>query len=250
MIKINKCDPPKVLIDNQASWTKSLMDAINSYGGYDHIPKSEKESLLSHYRHKDIQAALFESSFGKCAFCECKPAICGHMEVEHFAPKSIYPTLTFDWDNLLPSCRRCNEAKSDTDTKVDSIIDPSKINPEILLTYNLVRICPKKGTTQEELAKATIETCDLNRNQLYEERAKLMVALTEYMDGLKEKLELIEEADTPQKKKRRLTKLRNSLDKVDTILKADHSNAGFSRWFVSQSPEYCEAKTIVSNSVS
>lgn len=247
MIKINKCNPPKVLVDNQASWTKDLLDAVNSYGTYSNIPEAEKKSLLSHYRHKDIQKALFDSSFFKCAFCECKPATGGYMEVEHFAPKSIYPALTFDWDNLLPACRKCNDAKTDTDTKVNPIIDPSKVDPETLLTYDSVRICPKKNTSGAELAKATIETCNLNRSQLYHERANLMVALTEYMDELKDKLGWIEEADTTQKRKIRLTKLKNSLEKIELILKSDQPYAGFSRWFVSQYPEFSKAKTMVAS---
>ena len=60
MIKINKCNPPKVLVDNQASWTKDLLDAVNFYGTYSNIPEAEKKSLISHYRHKDIQKTLLD----------------------------------------------------------------------------------------------------------------------------------------------------------------------------------------------
>ena len=73
MIKIQKQNAPQVLIDNQDAWTKSLLKAVESYGGYSNIPDAEKKSLLSHYKHKDIQKTLFESSHQKCAFCECKP---------------------------------------------------------------------------------------------------------------------------------------------------------------------------------
>ena len=62
MIKIQKPTAPQVLLDNKATWTQNLLDAINTYGGYNKIPESEKNSLLSHYRHKDIQTALFASS--------------------------------------------------------------------------------------------------------------------------------------------------------------------------------------------
>ena len=75
MIKIHKPAAPQILVDNKATWTKNLLDAINTYGGYSKIPESEKNSLLSHYRHKDIQAALFASSHHKCAFCECIPGV-------------------------------------------------------------------------------------------------------------------------------------------------------------------------------
>ena len=54
MIKIQKPSAPQVIIDNQATWTKALLNAVASYGGYDKIPEAEKKSLLSHYKHKDI----------------------------------------------------------------------------------------------------------------------------------------------------------------------------------------------------
>jgi len=245
MIKIKKQGPPQILIDNQTVWTKALNDAISSYGSYDKVPTEVKNSLLSHYRHKDIQKELFVSSFYKCAFCECKPGESGNIEVEHFAPKSIYPDLAFDWDNLLPSCRKCNEAKSDFDTISYPIINPAKDDPETLLTYNFLRICPINGTSNEKLAENTIEICNLNCSRLYEARASLLKSLTEYSDELKEKITCINEADTTQKRKIRITKLRNSLEKIDQILVNSSVYSGYCRWYVSQSKEYTEAKKLV-----
>lgn len=246
MIKIRKAPAPQVLIDNKDAWTAALKDAINRYGGYDKIPSQEKQTLLAHYRHKDIKKALAESSHSKCAFCESKPGESGNMEVEHFSPKSIYPDLTFEWDNLLPACRKCNEAKLAFDTIDEPIIDPSKLDPETVLTYSCLRICPIGGTDNEDCAKTTIEVCNLNCNRLYTARAKLMQSLTEYADGLKDKIGYILEADTDLKRKIRITKLRNSLDEIDSLLGDDSVYAGFCRWFVSQCPEYVEAKKIIS----
>lgn len=179
MIKIKKTSPPQVLIDNKDSWTAALNDAISRYGGYDKIPKAEKETLLSHYRHKDIKNALSQSSHSKCAFCESKPDESGNIEVEHLAPKSLYPHLTFDWDNLLPACRKCNDAKRAYDTIKEPIIDPSKIDPETVLTYNCLRIFPVKGTKNEKCAESTIKACNLNSSRLYTARARLMQSLTQ-----------------------------------------------------------------------
>mgnify|MGYP005607735109 CR=1 FL=1 len=61
MIKIQKPAAPQVLMDNKTTWTQNLLDAITAYGEYSKIPESEKRRLLSHYRHKDIQDALFAS---------------------------------------------------------------------------------------------------------------------------------------------------------------------------------------------
>lgn len=217
------------------------MDAVDKYGGYSKIPSKERENLLSHYRHRDIQNTLAKSSYDKCAFCECKPGESSNIEVEHFAPKSIYSDLTFEWDNLLPACQRCNQAKSDFDTIKNPIINPSKIDPETLLTYNCLRIAPILGTVYEEEAKTTIDVCNLNCTRLYRARANLMQSLTEYLDELREKLNLIKEADTELKRARRITKLRNSLDKINQLLENESTYAGFCRWFMSESPEYKEA---------
>jgi uncharacterized protein (TIGR02646 family) len=150
-----------------------LLNAVKSYGGYNNIPYAEKEKLLCHYRHKDIKAILFASSHNKCAFCEGKPGESGYIEVEHFAPKSIYPQLAFNWDNLLPVCRKCNEDKSDFDTKIRPIINPAAEDPEGLLTYRDLVMAPLPGTGEEDKAKTTIEVCNLNSPRLYVHIAEL-----------------------------------------------------------------------------
>lgn len=96
MIKVNKpSEPPKILLNNNEKWTNDLISAVEKYGSYKDIPRDVKERLLKYYKHKDIQKILFDSSYRKCVFCECKPAEGGNIEVEHFAPKSLYPNLTF-----------------------------------------------------------------------------------------------------------------------------------------------------------
>jgi uncharacterized protein (TIGR02646 family) len=240
-------------MDNKESWTKTLKDAISTYGGYDKIPEVEKESILIHYRHKDIRKALSESSFDKCAFCECKPSESGNIEIEHFAPKSIYPDLTFEWDNLLPSCRKCNEAKSDFDTILEPIINPAIVDPETIFTYDFLRICPIKNIPEEEIASRTINVCNLNNSRLYSIRASLLKALTEYMDELKDwideikEIEKIEDQVINQKKRNKITKLRNSIEKVEQNLEASNCYAGYCRWFVSNNDTYLKAKKYVAD---
>lgn len=247
MIKIQKQPPPQVLIDYKDMWTQQLLEAVKLYGEFSKIPDAEKNKLLSHYRHQDIRSALAESSHYKCAFCECKPGESGNIEVEHFEPKSIYPDQAFDWDNLLPACRKCNEAKTDHDTRIAPIINPAKEDPETLLTYNYLQMVPLDGSGEEDKAKRTIEVCNLNSNRLYSARSELMKCLTIYFDELKGKIELILEADTDQKRKYRITKLRNSLEVIDEFLEADSAYSGYCKWFILQSPEYQEAKRLVSN---
>ena len=247
MIKIQKPSAPQVIIDNQATWTKALLNAVASYGGYDKIPEAEKKSLLSHYKHKDIQKLLFACNHHKCAFCECKPGESSNIEVEHFEPKSIYPELAFEWENLLPSCRKCNEAKLDHDTRKSPIINPTKEDPETLLTYDFLRIIPLQGSGKEEKADNTITVCNLNCDRLYDARSDLLKSVTEDMDELKTKFEWIEEADTPQKRKYRITKLSNSIEIIDSMLKADNTYSAYCKCLVTKFPEYQKAKKIIAS---
>lgn len=245
MIKINKLSTPQILIENRQMWTQELMDAVNHYGGYSKIPQQEKDALLSHYKHKDIQSALARSSHNKCAFCECMPGESGNIEVEHFEPKSLYPERTFEWDNLLPVCRKCNEAKSNFDTHLEPIINPAKEDPEQVLTYKDLELSPIPGSATTEKTKKTIEVCNLNCPRLYRVRADLMVSITEYIEELRGKIASIAEADTPQKRNIRITKLGNSLEQIDALLNEEAAFSGFCRWFITQFPEYKDAKKIV-----
>ena len=247
MIKIDMPDAPKILIDNKGIWTNSLLDAVKKYGSYSNIPQDEKSKLLVHYRHSDIQKLLFDSSYQKCAFCECKPGECGNIEVEHFAPKSLYPELAFEWSNLLPSCRKCNEAKLNYDTKNNPIVNPAKENPEEFFTYNLLRITPISGCGEEKKAQTTIDVCNLNCERLYNARAILMKSITEYMDELTDKLSWIFEADTDQKKKYRITRLKNSLAVIEGLMEADAPYSAYSKWLIEQSDSYKKAKSLISN---
>jgi uncharacterized protein (TIGR02646 family) len=50
---------------------------------------------------------------GKCAFCESKIEHISYPHIEHYRPKSRpeFERLTFDWNNWLLSCGRCNQSK-------------------------------------------------------------------------------------------------------------------------------------------
>jgi len=218
MIRINKSvTPPQILLDNKEKWTSALIEAIKEYGEYSKIPKVEKEKLLHHYRHDEIQRELFQCSHNKCAFCECIPSEGGNIEVEHFVPKSIYYRLAFDWGNLLPVCRKCNEAKSDFDTVKEPIVNPCKEDPEQFFDFNLLNIIPSNDTADLEIARTTILVCNLNSTRLFKARADLLLNLSIYQDDLQSWLLEIESAESPLKKRNRIMSLINSIDAIDLL---------------------------------
>lgn len=68
-----------------------------------------KEKL---HRPKTIRRIYFFSKsapfFGKCAYCESALELIDG-DVDHFRPRAGYHWLAYDWRNLLPSCRTCNQ---------------------------------------------------------------------------------------------------------------------------------------------
>lgn len=122
------------------------------------LTEAFKESGGSVWNHGDIKKALLESSYEKCAYCECSIVDeSKYMEVEHFRCKSAYEELVVEWCNLLPSCKRCNVAKGDHDVANEPIVNPYDVDPREHISFRLFRL---KGLT--DLGSATIAVADLN----------------------------------------------------------------------------------------
>jgi hypothetical protein len=107
---------------------------------------------------EDIKQCLHRLSHNKCAYCECNVnEESKYMEVEHFEDKHNNPSKVIEWDNLLPSCKKCNGSKSTHDVIAEPIVNPFKIDPKIHLKIKNFRF---KGKTP--IGKTTINVVDLN----------------------------------------------------------------------------------------
>ena len=67
-----------------------------------------------------IRDALARDFGPICVYCErpcSRPTPSGNSPdeetIEHFRPRSRFPNLTFDWDNLVYACYRCNQRKGE-----------------------------------------------------------------------------------------------------------------------------------------
>jgi uncharacterized protein (TIGR02646 family) len=248
MIKIEKLQqPPEVLIGFGAEWTKALSNAIQQHGGYENIPKKQKEQLIKFYRHDDIKAALFPISHYKCAFCECIPEEGGgNIEVEHFLPKSLYPLLTFEWSNLLPVCRKCNGYKLDWDTGSKPILNPSVDNPEEYLAFKDIKLCPAEDSPDKELSRTTIDVLQLNRiSGLLAPRAKLLLVLYEYEVRVEQFLNEFDACKSARVRYNLVTKLRESLQGILNLAKPESNHSFFCKFFIFKSEIIKKALTIV-----
>ena len=111
----NNIQAPSILTDSQKKGQKEKQKAIAHYS-----TPLFKAFNFTVYRDSEVKDALVKLFKGKCAYCESKFLHIYPGDVEHFRPKGEieeanppkkpgYYWLASDWDNLLLSCRNCNQ---------------------------------------------------------------------------------------------------------------------------------------------
>lgn len=145
--------------------------------------KKTKESV---WNLDFIKEGLLGYSNDKCCYCETNiNEESKYLEVEHFHPKDLYEDEVIDWNNLLPSCKKCNGTKGTHDTKNEPIINPAAVDPRDHLVYRGYRY---KG--KDDLGKLTISVLDLNNaDRLVTKRFKIGNAVQDKLEQLNELLD-------------------------------------------------------------
>jgi len=130
-----------------------------------------------------IKKALLGFSNDKCCYCEANiNEESKYLEVEHFHHKDTYKEEVLEWENLLPSCKKCNGTKNNHDTKIEPIIDPSIIDPKNHLKYWRYRI---KGS--DDFGKLTVSVLNLNdQDRLVKKRFEIGNAIQIKLEQLNE----------------------------------------------------------------
>lgn len=154
-----------------------------------------------------LKEGLLELSFGKCAYCECNlEEESKYMEVEHFEDKDNNPNKVLVWDNLLPSCKRCNGSKSTHDVVREPIINPFIDIPSNHLKFRLYRFNPK-----DEKGRTTIDVVDLNNTErAVKKRFEVGEELEKTIERAHERLESFEANQITQRK----NKLKNIIEDI------------------------------------
>lgn len=167
MIKLNRTDKP---VELTPALQQSLTDEFKLIG------KSVWNLDL-------IKNGLLGFSNDKCCYCEANVnEESKYMEVEHFHHKDKYKDEVLEWENLLPACKKCNGKKSDHDTKIEPIINPSVTNPKSHLLYWRYRI---KG--KDDFGKLTVSVLDLNnQDRLVKKRFEIGNAIQHKLEQLNE----------------------------------------------------------------
>ena len=123
-------------------------------------------ALATNYKHRDNKEALMKASFYKCMYCESKTTHIVHGDIEHIKPKSKYPHLKFEWNNLGYACNKCNRDHK-KDKYHDDFINPYDVDPEDFIEVYGCLITSKDGHAKGDI---TIDFLNLNRPALLEKR--------------------------------------------------------------------------------
>lgn len=178
-----------------------------------------QEQLLATYQSSGaavwnkeyIRQPLLQASHNKCAYCETEFIAGQPMEIDHFNPKQVAPDKAMDWENFLPSCRRCNGTKSAHNVLVEPIINPFINDPREHLSLKFGRL---KYITP--LGSTTIDVLDLNDRDLALARGVVTIEVHEEIDNLLEDLNKLDITIDPKKQ-------RSIIRKATSILRAGTS---------------------------
>ncbi|VWB17499.1 hypothetical protein BLA13014_00531 [Burkholderia aenigmatica] len=167
--------------------------------------KATEESV---WNFDELKDALLTLSHRKCAYCECElQTEATYMEVEHFIAKSLDADLVVDWNNLLPSCKRCNGRKSDHDVRSEPIVNPFHDNPADHLTLKWFRVVKKNAKGQ-----TTIDVIDLNDvERLVNKRFEIGNQLAESIDSALHRAEEYQQATSVRRRNKLLGQVRRIL---------------------------------------
>ena len=249
MIKLTKGPRPQILVDHQKEWTDALQDLISKYGSYKTIPDKERDAIVSHYRHEGIKRALENDEGGhKCVYCESLLELSSYSNIEHFYPKSLYPSRTFCWENLFMACPHCNTSKDNFDTASEPFIHPVDEDPENYLTFDELRIVPSNNDrTSCDYKKAynVIQSCNLKRRTLTKKYAAILENFYSYTDELEDSINKYNGLTQRAQKRKVAVKILESFNTLKSEACSDKEYAGYMRYLLRKFDVIREATNIL-----
>jgi uncharacterized protein (TIGR02646 family) len=132
----------------------------------------------------EAKKALENMSHHKCAYCEGGINAKSAEQVEHFKPKSLFPSLAYDWRNYFLGCGGCNIAKGNKWPPKGAYSRPDQrgVAAHFEFTAN-GKVRAKKAVAA---ARSTIIDFDLNREALIYFRRNLVEEMLEDLTDLLE----------------------------------------------------------------
>lgn len=190
-----------------------------------------------------IKESLLAMSHNKCAYCECSIVDGIDMHIDHFYPKSLYPQLVVDWNNLMPACPHCNRNKKDVDPIRTPIINPTKEDPKEYFYLKDYRYMCKHG--QDDMkAKNTIGIFTLNDMHCnVSKRYQLGNSLHEKINDIANKAILYAEAGCIDIVSR--NQIRNSCRDILLLAQNDSQYTAFMATIIFHDEEYSSIKSVL-----
>ena len=131
---------------------------------------------------------------GCCAYCEGKFDDTSYAQIDHFKPKSLFPELCFDYNNMNYSCEKCNNYKSNKFN--EKLINPSEENPEEHLKFEKVYF-----TSLDENGEITLNLLGINnedrlikKKEKYEEIRRKIEIITNVLEKIIDNFEIIDDS--------------------------------------------------------
>jgi uncharacterized protein (TIGR02646 family) len=187
MIHVNRTAKPNYLALREKNWLKELRDARKKG---DRVKFKNLQARYGHAKIRDALDAMFKS---KCAYCESVIEVVASPHIEHFRPKQRYVSLTYQWDNFLLSCPKCNDGGhkgTNFPNKLQGgpLVDPTSEDPSAHFDFSydpVTKLATVKPLTKR--GQTTANTFGLNvRPALLKMRSELLrqlLALKQF-DGI------------------------------------------------------------------
>lgn len=165
------------------------------------LPRKGKKSADCDFKAiwGKCKEALATMSHRKCSYCESPIEGRRSGAVEHFRPKSLFPSLAYVWENYFLGCGGCNGAKLDKwPADGGAYIRPDEGEPSTLFVFGddgSMAAVDKGGNGDR-----TVTDLDMDRAWLRDHRATLI------KEALAELRDLLAEEGIPAEARERLAK--------------------------------------------
>ena len=170
MRNVVRTDRPAILTSKSKEWTSELLNSMKGVDAKKQRLKTGKKrhkipaSIWNRYRHNEVKQELQKMYGELCCYCEQRIGHVAFGNIEHRQPKSVFPELTFDWNNLHLACPVCNTAKKDKWNSTHPILDAAvdlDINSKHL-SYKVTRLSVERSALSD-CGATTINHTSLNR---------------------------------------------------------------------------------------
>ncbi len=119
--------------------------------------------------YQNYKADLLTEIGTYCSYCERHTT---DLHIEHIKPKSQYPELECEWDNLLLACVNCNATKGNKDFDLNKILLPHRDNTFRAFRYSQGGVVSAlEGMSWTAQARATIKMVGLDKTPASDPKA-------------------------------------------------------------------------------